>query len=116
MTESTGHAPNWYPDPWGRHEHRYFDGQNWTEHVASHGRQQDEQPGDRKPLGVRRARHAQPEQALAHEEEHRPAEHHRQADAVRGLPRLGDEQIVAHRHGDDAGHDRHVQVGVGIAR
>ena len=45
MTESTGHAPNWYPDPWGRHEHRYFDGQNWTEHVASHGRQAVDPPG-----------------------------------------------------------------------
>ena len=45
MTETTQHAPNWYPDPWGRHEHRYFDGQNWTEHVASHGRQSVDAPG-----------------------------------------------------------------------
>ncbi len=45
MTEMTGHAPNWYPDPWGRHEHRYYDGQNWTEHVASHGRQSVDPPG-----------------------------------------------------------------------
>ena len=29
----------WYPDPSGRNEHRYWDGQRWTEHVASHGRQ-----------------------------------------------------------------------------
>ena len=28
----------WYPDPSGRHEHRYWDGTRWTEHVASHGR------------------------------------------------------------------------------
>ncbi len=33
------HPANWYPDPWGQHEHRYYDGQQWTEHVASHGRQ-----------------------------------------------------------------------------
>jgi uncharacterized protein YxjI len=46
MTEQPGqaqqasqHPPNWYPDPWGQHEHRYYDGQHWTEHVSSHGRQ-----------------------------------------------------------------------------
>ncbi len=33
------HPANWYPDPWGQHEHRYYDGSQWTEHVASHGRQ-----------------------------------------------------------------------------
>jgi uncharacterized protein YxjI len=31
--------PDWYPDPSGRHEHRYWDGSQWTDHVASHGRQ-----------------------------------------------------------------------------
>ncbi|MGH3448313.1 MAG: phospholipid scramblase-related protein [Nocardioidaceae bacterium] len=41
----TGYAPDWYPDPWGRFEHRYFDGNNWTEHVASHGRQSVDPPG-----------------------------------------------------------------------
>ncbi len=45
MTETTGYSPNWYPDPWGRHEHRYYDGTNWTEHVASHGRQGIDPPG-----------------------------------------------------------------------
>jgi len=50
MTETGGHAPNWYPDPWGRHEHRYFDGANWSEHIASHGRQGTDPPG-----GVARA-------------------------------------------------------------
>lgn len=30
---------NWYPDPSGRHELRYWDGARWTEHVADHGRQ-----------------------------------------------------------------------------
>ena len=28
----------WYADPAGKHEKRYFDGQQWTEHVNSHGR------------------------------------------------------------------------------
>ncbi len=28
---------DWYPDPVGRHQLRYWDGQRWTEHVADHG-------------------------------------------------------------------------------
>jgi uncharacterized protein YxjI len=28
---------NWYPDPAGRHQLRYWDGTNWTEHVSSNG-------------------------------------------------------------------------------
>ncbi|MEX2563189.1 MAG: DUF2510 domain-containing protein [Nitriliruptoraceae bacterium] len=27
----------WHPDPTGRHEYRYWDGQRWTEHVANAG-------------------------------------------------------------------------------
>lgn len=38
MTQSQT-PPGWYADPAGRHEQRYFDGQQWTEHVHSHGRQ-----------------------------------------------------------------------------
>jgi uncharacterized protein YxjI len=33
---------DWYPDPSGRHEHRYWDGHQWTQHVASHGRQSED--------------------------------------------------------------------------
>lgn len=33
------HPANWYPDPLGRHELRYWDGAAWTDHVASQGRQ-----------------------------------------------------------------------------
>ncbi|MCU1579200.1 MAG: hypothetical protein JWP19_1404 [Rhodoglobus sp.] len=29
--------PAWNPDPTGRHEHRYWDGARWTEHVADNG-------------------------------------------------------------------------------
>jgi uncharacterized protein YxjI len=28
---------NWYPDPTGRHQLRYWDGNGWTEHVSSNG-------------------------------------------------------------------------------
>jgi uncharacterized protein YxjI len=45
MTDTTGAAPNWYPDPWGRAEHRYFHGSSWTEHVSSHGRPSIDPPG-----------------------------------------------------------------------
>lgn len=37
----TVHAPaDWYPDPLGRHEVRYWDGSQWTPHVWSRGRQE----------------------------------------------------------------------------
>jgi uncharacterized protein YxjI len=38
------HPAGWYPDPFGRHESRWWDGVRWTEHVASHGRQTVDQP------------------------------------------------------------------------
>ncbi|WP_116999082.1 phospholipid scramblase-related protein [Desertimonas flava] len=33
----TSHPANWYPDPQGRHEHRYYDGNAWTDHVSDNG-------------------------------------------------------------------------------
>ena len=38
------HPAGWYPDPFGRHETRWWDGMRWTEHVASHDRQAVDQP------------------------------------------------------------------------
>ena len=38
MTDS-GTPADWHPDPFGRHELRYWDGAQWTAHVSSHGRQ-----------------------------------------------------------------------------
>jgi uncharacterized protein YxjI len=38
------HPQGWYPDPFGRHETRWWDGTRWTEHVASHGRQSTDAP------------------------------------------------------------------------
>lgn len=32
------YAADWYPDPMGRHELRYWDGEIWTDNVSSHGR------------------------------------------------------------------------------
>jgi uncharacterized protein YxjI len=34
----------WHPDPFGRHELRYWDGHQWSEHVSSHGRQSVDPP------------------------------------------------------------------------
>ena len=31
-------AADWYPDPMGRFNHRYWDGSRWTEHVSTSGR------------------------------------------------------------------------------
>ncbi|MEY2449849.1 MAG: hypothetical protein QOH79_3325 [Acidimicrobiaceae bacterium] len=45
MSETGTTAPDWYPDPFGRHEMRYHDGSQWTEHVSSHGRQSVDPPG-----------------------------------------------------------------------
>ena len=45
MTNSSNAAPaDWYPDPFGRHESRYWDGSAWTEHVASRGKQSIDPP------------------------------------------------------------------------
>lgn len=38
--EDRGGVPaDWHPDPSGRHQHRYWDGASWTDHVADNGRQ-----------------------------------------------------------------------------
>lgn len=37
-------APDWFPDPFGRFELRYWDGVKWTEHVARSGQQQIDPP------------------------------------------------------------------------
>lgn len=31
-------AADWYPDPVGRHQYRYWDGTSWTDHVADDGK------------------------------------------------------------------------------
>lgn len=45
---SSGDAPsvpaNWYKDPSGRYELRYWNGSAWTEHVATGGRQSTDAP------------------------------------------------------------------------
>lgn len=34
----------WFPDPFGRYEHRWWDGHQWTEHVGAAGRQTIDAP------------------------------------------------------------------------
>jgi hypothetical protein len=34
---ATTDGPGWYPDPAGQHDHRYWDGTAWTEHVSTAG-------------------------------------------------------------------------------
>jgi uncharacterized protein YxjI len=45
MSDAGSYPPNWYPDPYGPHELRYYDGTQWTEHVTSAGRQSVDPPG-----------------------------------------------------------------------
>ncbi len=42
----------WYPDPTGRHEHRYWSGSAWTEHVADRGQQSADPPPAAGPPGA----------------------------------------------------------------
>jgi len=44
MTDAGGHPANWYPDPFGRFELRYYDGAQWTEHVSNGGATQTDAP------------------------------------------------------------------------
>ncbi len=37
MSTSGTNPANWYPDPMGRHEYRWYDGNQWTDHVSSGG-------------------------------------------------------------------------------
>ncbi|SDZ15902.1 phospholipid scramblase-related protein [Herbiconiux ginsengi] len=43
-------SAGWFPDPFGRHEHRYWDGYQWTEHVGSAGTQAVDAPTPAMPL------------------------------------------------------------------
>jgi hypothetical protein len=53
MTSTT--SAGWHPDPYGRHQLRYFDGATWTENVSNAGVQ-----GIDPPTGVPAAPAAQP--------------------------------------------------------
>ena len=44
MSNADTPAADWYPDPFGRHEHRYWDGTAWTANVSSHGKQSTDEP------------------------------------------------------------------------
>ena len=45
----TSTEPGWQPDPSQRHEHRYWDGTSWTEHVADAGVQSTDRLDDAAP-------------------------------------------------------------------
>jgi uncharacterized protein YxjI len=44
MSDAPQNPAAWHPDPFGRHELRYWDGAQWTEHVSNHGKQSVDQP------------------------------------------------------------------------
>jgi uncharacterized RDD family membrane protein YckC len=37
VSDAPPNPPRWSPDPLGRHEYRYWDGSQWTEHVSDNG-------------------------------------------------------------------------------
>ena len=37
VPSQAGPAPDWYPDPYRRHQLRYWDGARWTPHVSTNG-------------------------------------------------------------------------------
>jgi len=60
-------AADWYPDPMGKHEYRYWDGELWTDQVASHGRQStDAIVGDPKEVSRRQSPTSVQEQVQRH--------------------------------------------------
>lgn len=70
---TTAPASDWYPDPTGRHQLRYWDGQSWTSYVADAGVQAEDpmpEPGETaeqagQQAGVQAAESEQPVQQPA---------------------------------------------------
>ena len=46
MSAPGGTPAGWYPDPYARHEQRWFDGAQWTPHVSTGGATSTESPDD----------------------------------------------------------------------
>lgn len=46
MSESDAPAADWYTDPSGRFQFRYWDGETWTGHVSTDGKTDWDPPGD----------------------------------------------------------------------
>jgi Protein of unknown function (DUF2510) len=52
-------AAGWHPDPTGRHQHRYWDGVHWTDHVADNGVESVDQFSGGSPQGMPSGGYAQ---------------------------------------------------------
>lgn len=77
MSQADPPAADWYPDPSGRFQFRYWDGETWTGHVSTDGKTDWDPPGD-----------AAPEDAVAQE----PAGQEQIADAPAEEPIPADAQ------------------------
>lgn len=49
MSQADAPAADWYPDPSGRFQFRYWDGEAWTGHVSTDGKTDWDPPGDAAP-------------------------------------------------------------------
>lgn len=51
MSQADAPAADWYPDPSGRFQFRYWDGETWTGHVSTDGNTDWDPPGEGAPEG-----------------------------------------------------------------
>ena len=52
MSDASTQAAGWHPDPSGRHQLRYWDGQTWTENVSDGGQQATDPLGTAPPAAA----------------------------------------------------------------
>jgi Protein of unknown function (DUF2510) len=62
---ATGTPAGWYADPYGRHQHRYFDGEKWTHDVSDSGTQSTDDPEAGTPAVVPPSPFSRPAMATA---------------------------------------------------
>jgi len=90
----------WHPDPTGRHEYRYWDGQRWTEHVANAG-QRAIDPLDGRPAAATAGQQASV-QAASVEQQAQPAAQPTQPAAQATQPSAQPAQPAAQPDSPDA--------------
>jgi hypothetical protein len=67
MSDQGTSEPGWYPDPYSRHEHRYWDGASWTDQVSDGGQVGTDPPTEGPPPAAEPATAATPAAAPAAE-------------------------------------------------
>lgn len=81
MSQADAPAADWYPDPSGRFQFRYWDGEAWTGHVSTDGQTDWDPPGDAAPEDAAAQAEAEQEPAVQEPAAEAPAEEAVPADA-----------------------------------